>query len=317
MAVVLVVDDSSVDRRLAQSLLERGAGFTVITASNGSEALDLVHRQTPDIIVTDLQMPEMDGLELVGLVRSSFPLVPVILMTAHGSEEVAVQALQRGASSYVPKARLALDLQNTVYSVLALARADRYHDRLLHCLTRSSFRFELDNDPALIYPLVDHMQQQISRLQLVDDTGRIRVGMALEEALLNALYHGNLELSAADLIQVRESSQLGLSLIDERLSSEPYCNRKIIVEAEFSSEQAKFVIRDDGHGFDLTLLPETKQAQHMEEQGGRGLLLMRTFMDHVQYNARGNEVTMIKRREAQYDEDPADQAGAVDAPRSA
>ncbi len=317
MAIVLVVDDSPVDRRLAQGLLESGTGFTVMAASNGSEALDLVHRQTPDIIVTDLQMPEMDGLELVGLVRSSFPLVPVILMTAHGSEEVAVQALQRGASSYVPKSRLAQDLKSTVYSVLALARADRYHDRLLHCVTRSSLHFELENDPALIYPLVDHMQQQISRLQLVDDTGRIRVGIAMEEALLNALYHGNLELSSADLDQVRNASRLGPSLIDERMISEPYKGRKIIVEAEFSADQAKFVIRDEGPGFDPAVVPDARQSQQIEEEGGRGLLLMRTFMDLVKFSARGNEVTMIKRRELQFDEHSADRDLAAGANRHA
>jgi CheY-like chemotaxis protein len=296
MATVLVVDDSPVDRRLAQGLLERGGGLKVLSAANGAIAFELVHQQQPDIIVTDLQMPEIDGLELVGLVRGSFPLIPVILMTAHGSEEVAVQALQRGAASYVPKSRLGEDLQSTVYSVLALARADRYHDRLLHCLSQSSLRFELDNDPALIFPLVDHMQQQISRLKLVDDTGRIRVGIALEEALLNALYHGNLELSARDLAAVRSAAGLGPSLIDERIGSAPYQSRKIVVEAEFSASQAKFVITDEGCGFDPTLLPDA-EAPQLEEENGRGLLLMRTFMDEVEFNARGNQVTMIKRRD--------------------
>lgn len=307
MTVVLVVDDSPVDRRLAQGLLERGSGFSVLSAPNGAEALEIVHRQTPDIIVTDLQMPEMDGLELVGLVRSSFPLVPVILMTAHGSEEVAVQALQRGAASYVPKSRLAQDLQPTVYDVLALARADRYHDRLLACLTRSSLRFELENDPALIYPLVDHMQQQISRLRLVDDTGRIRVGIALEEALLNALYHGNLELNAHDLQQVRNATGLGPTLIDERMITDPYRQRKIVVDAEFSAEQAKFVIRDEGAGFNPALTPDPRNPQNMQEESGRGLLLMRTFMDVVQFNARGNEVMMIKRHEQALDDVAAQQ----------
>ncbi len=99
-------------------------------------------------------------------------------------------------------------------------------------------------------------------------------------------------------------------MIDERLITPPYRDRKITVEAEFSAREAKFVIRDEGRGFDPSLVSETKQAQHMEEEGGRGLLLMRTFMDVVQFNARGNEVTMIKRHEPSDDDEPADRVAA-------
>ncbi len=87
-------------------------------------------------------MPELDGLELVGAVRSRFPLVPVILMTAYGSEEIAVRALRRGAASYVPKSRLALELLDTVDSVLHMSRADRFHDRLAECLIGGHSKFE-------------------------------------------------------------------------------------------------------------------------------------------------------------------------------
>jgi CheY-like chemotaxis protein len=297
MAVVLVVDDSPLDRRLAQALLQRNRDFSIVVAGNGVEALEILHRLRPDIIVTDLQMPDMDGLELVGQVRSDFPLVPVILMTAHGSEEVAVQALKRGAASYVPKTRLARDLQDTVDNVLAMARADRCQLRLLQCLTHTVLRFELENDPSLVYPLVDHLQQHVSRLRLVDDTGRIRVGVALEEALLNALYHGNLELTGSELNEIRNANPPAPNLFDQRRASAPYRDRKIILEADLSAELASFVIRDEGPGFDPGQVPDPTLLENLERECGRGLLLMRTFMDETRFNARGNEVTMIKRHE--------------------
>ena len=125
MTTVLVVDDSAVDRRLAGGMLEKNAEWNIEYASDGAEALARFGSQVPDAVVTDMQMPEMDGLELVETIRARYPLVPVILMTAHGSEDVAVQALERGAASYVPKVNLARDLADTVASVLAVARADR------------------------------------------------------------------------------------------------------------------------------------------------------------------------------------------------
>src|SRR5262249_37456694 len=116
---VLVVDDSAMDRLLASSLLQNLGGWSVLTANNGAEALGVLQTQTPDLVLTDLLMPEMDGLELVQAVRTSHPLVPVILMTGHGSEDIAIKALKAGAASYVPKKSLARDLAETLDGVMS------------------------------------------------------------------------------------------------------------------------------------------------------------------------------------------------------
>src|SRR5713101_3144497 len=124
MAKALIVDDSAVDRRRAEKLLAKSDGLVILSAANGREALEMVARELPDVVITDMQMPEMDGLQLVEAIRSKYPAVPVILMTAHGSEELAVQALQRGAASYVPKRNLATDLPDTVESVLGISKSN-------------------------------------------------------------------------------------------------------------------------------------------------------------------------------------------------
>ncbi len=67
-----------------------------------------------DLVITDLMMPETNGLELVAAVRQLYPQVPVILMTAYGNESIAVEALERGAASYVPKSQQADRLSDTV-----------------------------------------------------------------------------------------------------------------------------------------------------------------------------------------------------------
>src|SRR5437588_163003 len=134
MATVLVVDDSAVDRLRAEKLLAKEIGLIVRSAENGKEALKQLARELPDIVITDMQMPEMDGLELVEEIRSKYPAVPVILMTAHGSEEIAIQALQAGAASYVPKRVLDRDLAPALQSVLAAAQIDRRRQRCLECV---------------------------------------------------------------------------------------------------------------------------------------------------------------------------------------
>src|SRR5581483_11027560 len=234
MSLVLIVDDAAIDRRLAGGLLEKQPSLLLEYAENGRQAMQRIGQRLPDIVICDLQMPEMDGLELVETIRERYPLIPVILMTAHGSEEIVVQALKRGAASYVPKARLAQDLLDTVENVLAVARADRRTARLRDCLVSSEATFEITNDPSLVSALVDHLQEYIMRMGLCDATGRIRVGIALEEALANALYHGNLELSTEEL---RESAgdlvdPTTPDIVEQRRRSPPYRDRKIRVRVQ-------------------------------------------------------------------------------------
>src|SRR4051812_30694973 len=122
---LLIVDDSAMDRLLTSSLVENLGGWNVLTANNGTEALAVLEREKPDLVLTDLLMPEMDGLELVQAVRTQHPLVPVILMTGHGSEDIAIKALRAGAASYVPKKSLARDLEDTLSQVMMASKVDR------------------------------------------------------------------------------------------------------------------------------------------------------------------------------------------------
>jgi anti-sigma regulatory factor (Ser/Thr protein kinase) len=222
-------------------------------------------------------------------------------MTAHGSEEVAVQALLSGAASYVPKIELARHLLDTVQNVLAASRCNRQHARLMECAQRRELTFVLENDSSLIPPLVDQLQQTISSLGLVDETARVQVAIALEEALLNALYHGNLELTSEELEDLRSNllRTNGIDPITERRQQPRFRDRRIHVSVSVSRDEARFVIRDEGPGFDLAQVPDPTDPANLTRESGRGLVLMRMFMDEVSRNTTGNEVCLVKRRERQ------------------
>ena len=122
MFKILLVDDSATDRRLIEGLLKKSLHFEVDTAADGLKALESLKAKVPDVVVTDMQMPNMDGMQLVENVRKLYPLVPVVLITAAGSEELASEALKRGAAGYVPKARCGELLNETLDHVLELTR---------------------------------------------------------------------------------------------------------------------------------------------------------------------------------------------------
>jgi CheY-like chemotaxis protein len=293
MAKILVVDDNPMDRHLAGGLVEK-AGHTVGYAGNGQEALESLSRGLPDLVLTDLLMPEMDGLELVKEIREQYPLVAVILMTAYGSEEIAIEALRKGAASYVPKRNLAQDLTETLDRVLSVAKASRDQQRLLECLTQTESHFLLDNDPALIPPLIGHLQENLARMNLCDEIGRIRVSVALQEALVNAIHHGNLQVTSS----LREKDEPSYyHLISQRRTQKPYCFRRVHIVAKESPAEACYIVRDEGPGFDPHSLPDPTDPSNLERCYGRGLLLIRTFMDEVYHNESGNQITLIKRRD--------------------
>jgi CheY-like chemotaxis protein/anti-sigma regulatory factor (Ser/Thr protein kinase) len=293
MTTVLVVDDLASQRQLVAGLLCRQRRYELAFAGNGKEALQRLGAQPVDLVVTDLMMPEMDGLELLRAVRRDYPQLPVILMTASGSEHLAVQALQEGAASYVPKSVLARRLAETVASVLSASRKERTHVQLGRRLTSQEFKFVLENDADLILGLPFYLKTYLLAAGFTDHLTLVRMHMVLEEALVNALYHGNLEVGT----QMREqNSDEFFLLASNRAKESPYQERRIRVGVKLlTGEEAEFTIRDEGPGFNPANLPHSDDVASLDQPHGRGVRLMRTFMDEVRYNETGNMVTMVKR----------------------
>ncbi len=291
MAAILVVDDSQVDRLLIGGLLEGEPNVEVTFACDGAEALERLGDMAIDLVITDLVMPEVDGLDLVKRLRELHPNIPTVLVTSQGSEEVAVTALRSGAASYVPKASLAEDLVDTVETVLEASRQERRRSEVLGSMISGCYSWELANDRTLFSPLISYLQENLAGFGLCDETERTRMGVALEEALVNAAEHGNLELDS----HLRQNDRKEyVRLLRQRLDKSPYCDRKVRLEASLSKEKASFVVRDEGTGFDPRSLPDPTKPENLLKASGRGVMLMRTFMDEVVYNDTGNEVTLIK-----------------------
>jgi CheY-like chemotaxis protein len=293
MAQVLIVEDSRTQAEKLRMLLE-DVPYTVAVAADGKAALESVRREAPDIVLTDLEMPHLNGLQLVEAIRREFPAIPVIVMTALGSEEIAALALSKGAASYIPKAYIDHDVVPTLERVLALSKTNRQHARAFECLQGAEVHFVLPNDPELLAPVIGYLDEILDHLKFCDATGRMRIGVALQEALLNAIYHGNLEVGS-HLRQEDES--VYHTLVNTRRKHSPYQDRRIHLDAHFSAAEATYVIRDEGPGFDPSSLPDPTAPENLEKVGGRGLMLIRTFMDKVTHNDRGNAITMVKRRD--------------------
>ncbi len=121
----------------------------------------------------------------------------------------------------------------------------------------------------------------------------MRVGVALHESLLNAIQHGNLEISSE--LRQEGDEKAFRDLAAARRGQAPYRDRRVRVHARLSRSEAVYVIEDEGPGFDVAALPDPSDPANIERIGGRGLTLIRTFMDEVRHNSRGNGITLVKR----------------------
>jgi len=290
MPGILIVDDTAVDRRLAGGLLESDPTLDVSYANDVPDALVQISNRLPDLVVTDLQMPEYDGLHLVNEINEKYPEVPVVLVTAHGSENIAAQALASGAASYVPKSDLANSLYETVMYVLSLSQSQSQNMKLMSCVRKSDFEFVLDNDIELIDPLIDLIQEIISSLEIFSQRCHVQLGVALENALTNAMFRGNLAMTR------EEFPVLSRNAIASRATEERFQGRKVHFRALITPEKVEFQIRDEGEGFDTEQLPDASNPESFRDGIGRGLVLMQAFMDQINFKDAGRHVEMSKAR---------------------
>jgi len=99
---VLVVDDNEVFRRPLQRALE-AAGFEVVAVPSAEDALEVLHGSTVDVLLTDHRLPGMDGVQLITRIKATHPALAIIVMTAYGTIESAVEARRAGADDYLEK----------------------------------------------------------------------------------------------------------------------------------------------------------------------------------------------------------------------
>jgi two-component system response regulator GlrR len=122
MARILIVDDDPALLRLLSMRL-RGEGHEVVEAASGEAALAALDRELPQLLITDLRMGGMDGLQLFQAVHRRHPLLPVLMLTAHGTIADAVKALRRGVFGYIAKPFEARELMAEVDRALAASQA--------------------------------------------------------------------------------------------------------------------------------------------------------------------------------------------------
>lgn len=166
---ILVVDDEQNVRQLICKVLEK-EGFTVLTACNGSEGLEIFHKNSIDLIISDIKMPEMSGIEFLHKVKEEEPGIGFILITAFATTETAIDAIRSGAQDYITKPFDLKEIVTTVRKILLTADSG---DDLNYRLSDSDDSKTTSSSPVMqqVYKLAKKVAVSDSTVLILGETG--------------------------------------------------------------------------------------------------------------------------------------------------
>ncbi len=293
MPVILHVDPSTADRDAIREALASQETWTIEGAASYEEARDRLQLHPIDLILCESDLGDGEWRDLLSAVRSRHLTTPVLIISSHMTVESAAQAARDGAEAVLVKESDPSDWLYPIECAMERSASQSLRQVAEGSLTQQTLKFTLKNEKGRVPYLVTLLIEYCDRFGLIDDRDRMRVQVALEEALLNAIIHGNLEVSS----RLRElDGDLFEQAIIERKQLEPFRSRSVTLVADYTHSEARFVIRDEGPGFDVETVRNPTEDDTIALASGRGILLMRSFMDAIDFNDKGNEVTMVKRR---------------------
>jgi DNA-binding response OmpR family regulator len=289
--LALIVDDAA-DIRLTLSALAKRHGYEVVEAENGLLGLELAKQRRPDLILLDIEMPEMDGLTLLGEIREYDASVAVVIISSSNDEEKLEEALELGAINFVHKPFDHKELDFVLDQVYRTTEEAADVRQVMSLLTGRSTSLTMPSDPRLLSKVVAYLARELCNQYPSYEFPLTEIKLALYEALANALEHGNLEITYAEKTAAMESSQGIHGLIAERLEDPRFASRQIHITVSYEADQAIYAVRDEGPGFDPKPVIERGVAD-TSALHGRGITLIRHYMDDTSWNETGNEIRMV------------------------
>ena len=245
----------------------RELGHEVVATGDRNEALAREDLDEFDLIISDLTEDEHAGMQLLSEIKRKRLMVPVVVSSDEAQQPGVVKAFKMGAANFLRLPYNKEELRSIVEKTLAYKL--RFVDDLkVLPFVREKIDFELPSDVSLMNGVLQYLTERVAKLGIIKPE-RSNLFVALDEAFINAVKHGN--------------------------RNDP--TKLVRITAELSAKEARFTVEDEGQGFNVQEIPDPRDPANLFKTSGRGVLLIYNIMDEVEYNERGNRLTMIKRPE--------------------
>lgn len=288
---ILIVDDEEQIIDVLRQNFER-KGYTCDWAYDGEEALAKVIASPPNLMVTDIKMPKMDGLELIERVRAEGIELPVVVITAFFDIDNAIKALRLGAVNFFKKPFDFQSIHDTIFKIEKLRSTAAEKRRALDFLETGRVRFIIPSNIELIDGVSSYITDRAADVGIIPIKQKFYTQLAIDEAISNAILHGNLgineQMSEDDEERARDV------IYKERRQKPEFAEKKVFIDATVNTNKLEVTIEDEGIGFNHDELPDPTDKENVFRYHGRGIFVIKNIMDNVSFNEKGNQVTLVK-----------------------
>jgi serine/threonine-protein kinase RsbW len=269
---ILIVEGNAELRTVLSDAL-REQGHDVVTTGDRCEAVERDDLEDFDLIISDLAEYADSGVQIVSELKRKRLFVPIVVSSEEAQQAGIVKAFKLGAANYVRKPYDHEELRSIVEKTLGY-KLRFVEDLKVLPYVREHIEFELPSDISLMNGVLHYITERVAALGVIKPDAS-NLFIALDEAFVNAVKHGN-----------RHDHQ-----------------KLVRITADLSSKEARFTIEDEGEGFNVSDIPDPRDPENLFKTSGRGVLLIYNIMDEVEYNDRGNRLTMVKRPESSLEHD--------------
>ncbi len=272
MPTILIIEDEAKMRRLLELNLGED-GFTTLSAGDAETGLKLLRDETIDLVLTDLKLPGMGGLEFLQSVKQTNPTIPVVVMTAYGSVETAVDAMKRGASDYVLKPFSLAEMRMVVRKELDVQNLRQENRSLREALRK---RYEHPNVVAQS-PKMQEVLATVERVAPTNSTVLLGGESGVGKDLIARAIHEKSRRASGPFIKINSTA-----IPENLIESELFGYEKGAFTGATTSKPGKFELADKGTIFldeigDIPLATQVKllrvlQEREFERLGGTRLI---------------------------------------------
>lgn len=290
MKNILVIDDEDALRKMLRIALTE-KGYTVFEASNGIEGIKVFKKISPGIVLTDVNMPEMNGIEMTRKIKEINEDADIVIMTGFGTEDLVIDAIRAGASNYIKKPLQFNELFSILDSIAFKREARKRYEVVKDVVQYEEKKITMENNLEKIWGVVNQVFYNVTDKNEEISIDGLKLG--LYEIIVNAIEHGNLEISFEEKKKaLQENSYSGL--LTKRMDKANREGKNVRIHSIFDKKHIKITVTDCGKGFDYSNLPNQSDPETMLSAHGRGILLASVYYDSVEYKHPGNSVVLVK-----------------------
>lgn len=292
---ILLVDDEEQILVNLKRLLEI-SGYKVDIAYNGNEALEKINSNAFNVVISDIEMPLMDGLELLTRIRKNPDQnLPVVLMTGFLNTEYAIEAIRRGASDFIRKPIDIKQLIKSVNNLVSPSNISQQIHTMAHQLSSVDLEFHFLPKHFLGTDIINTITVMFQQFMDLNTYFVNEAILCLEEMLNNAFIHGTLNLEET----TRQLDHLNYKEYVTKAAGNDNISRKVItlqIKLDRKQRYLQLAVTDEGKGFDYRPWLESSKEELLGNltYHGRGIGLIKLLVDEIQFLNEGRTIVVRK-----------------------